>query len=682
MSVVQPRSRVSLAGRAVLMCAFAVAAVTAPHAQGLSYFSPTDSLTAARALTIAAHLNDGTVLLIGDTISTERYDPIVGRFGPAAALREARSDSSAVELPGGAVLVVGGRDGEVSLATAERYEPATGAFTGAGLLGTPRRQAALARLHDGRILIAGGANGQTTLASAELYDPANGVVTPAGEMTSARIGSAATLTDGTVIVIGGASPDGLATSAELYEPAVGRFTHAAALNIPRAAYVVTPLADGRVLVSGGIDRNGALVADSEIYDPAARSFRLAGRLLIARHGHSAVRLQDGTVLIVGGKDASGVLRSTESYDPAAGTYAADAPLGESRSAPIAVALADGGALVAGGRGPEGSLLVTAERYFRRRGDTAITVTSSLPTSTYGQTVNYTAVVTSVAGIPAGVVQFLDGGVPLGEARLDAAGRALLSTAATVAGTRVVTARYEGSPAFNASESGPIQQVVAKATAAGTLVITPIQRQYSDLVTFTATVSPAGAAQSVTFNLGTTAIGTAQVIGGSATLTTPVLASMPPGVRFINAVFNQAVPNYTLSSISKTMSIVKEDARITGYAGYGSTVFTACRTCTTAKLVLKADVSDISVTPDAAGDTTPGDIRNATVTFINHSTSATIATVPVVAESGVTTRGEAKYEWIVDIGSAQSKTFYIRYVVGGLYTRSTYDYFTITVSRPK
>jgi hypothetical protein len=101
------------------------------------------------------------------------------------------------------------------------------------------------------------------------------------------------------------------------------------------------------------------------------------------------------------------------------------------------------------------------------------------------------------------------------------------------------------------------------------------------------------------------------------------------------------------------------------------------------VLLSATVKDISVTPDANGDIWPGDIRRATVTFLNRTTGATIATVPVgLTDPQVLTSGEAEYEWTVDLGTASAKTLTIGYAVGGLYSRTTYDYFTVTVSRPK
>src|SRR3954471_7568630 len=69
---------------------------------------------------------------------------------------------------------------------------------------------------------------------------------------------------------------------------------------PKPGASRTLLPDGRVLHLGGTDRNLA-VADAAIEDPdTGQVFRLASTMGTARTGHTATVLADGTVLIVGG----------------------------------------------------------------------------------------------------------------------------------------------------------------------------------------------------------------------------------------------------------------------------------------------------------------------------------------------------------------------------------------------
>jgi N-acetylneuraminic acid mutarotase len=99
-------------------------------------------------------------------------------------------------------------------------------------------------------------------------------------MSGPRVESTfATLADGRVFVVGGfAVPgelDGLLASAELYDPTTSSWTGAGSMSITRFVFTATSLADGRVLVAGGIvvgddvpNPNG-VTSSAELYDPAS-----------------------------------------------------------------------------------------------------------------------------------------------------------------------------------------------------------------------------------------------------------------------------------------------------------------------------------------------------------------------------------------------------------------------------
>ena len=67
----------------------------------------------------------------------------------------------------------------------------------------------------------------------------------------------------------------------------------------RAHHSATLLPDGKVLIAGGMRRNGEIHASAEVYDPAARSFRATGAMKHDRVGHIAVLLRSGQVLVAG-----------------------------------------------------------------------------------------------------------------------------------------------------------------------------------------------------------------------------------------------------------------------------------------------------------------------------------------------------------------------------------------------
>ena len=90
-----------------------------------------------------------------------------------------------------------------------------------------------------------------------------------------------------------------------------------------------------------------------------------------------------------------------------------------------------------------------------------------------------------------------------------------------------------------------------------------------------------------------------------------------------------------------------------------------------------------MTADAAYDPSAGDIRKATVTFINRDTNMPIATVPVgLVNAADTKTGTAVYNWSVNLGSGNSASFTIGVVINNYYTRdSSADDMVVTVSKP-
>ena len=123
----------------------------------------------------------------------------------------------------------------------------------------------------------------------------------------------------------------------------GRFVPAGELSAPRSGHTATLLADGRVVIVGGVGADGTPTDLVEIYDPANGSVSRAGAMLEGRNGHSAVLLADGRVFIAGGQSAG-----TEIFDSASGTFTAGPQLSVAQINPALVRLADGRVLVAGG----------------------------------------------------------------------------------------------------------------------------------------------------------------------------------------------------------------------------------------------------------------------------------------------------------------------------------------------
>jgi hypothetical protein len=170
------------------------------------------------------------------------------------------------------------------------------------------------------------------------------------DLSAARSVAASTLMyDGRVLVTGGLDGNGAATaSAERYVPEGGAFLETPSMLQARAHHTSTLLPDGSVLVAGGVDGGGAL-ASAEIYDPATNNWRPVAPMHVARSGHTATALYDGRVVIAGGDLHGTAISSIEIYDPWTERFERLTALLTAARAGHAAALAhDGMVVVAGG----------------------------------------------------------------------------------------------------------------------------------------------------------------------------------------------------------------------------------------------------------------------------------------------------------------------------------------------
>src|SRR5205814_1612831 len=85
------------------------------------------------------------------------------------------------------------------------------------------------------------------------------------------------------------------------------------LAVPRTAHTATVLSNGKVLIAGGRDVNGDLLAAAELFDPATQTSTATSSLATARTGHTATLLADGRVLVAGGTGPNGPLDSVEIF---------------------------------------------------------------------------------------------------------------------------------------------------------------------------------------------------------------------------------------------------------------------------------------------------------------------------------------------------------------------------------
>jgi len=263
-------------------------------------------------------------------------------------------------------------------------------FCVTGSLATARVLHSVVALPNGTVLVAGGAptsTGANALSSAELYNPATQSFTTIGSMNSARAAFTMTvLQNGLVLVAGGLNGSTVLSSAELFDPSTNTFTLlTASLVVARSQHFATLLPTGEVLITGGSSSAGSSLASAEVFDPATKTFTAtAGPMTVARSGHHADVLSNGQVLVTGGL-ASGidVLASAEFYDPVANTFTATGSMATARYNHGSALLFNGNVLVAGGNTSNGEELVSiaaAETYNPSTGTFSSTGSATRPIS--------------------------------------------------------------------------------------------------------------------------------------------------------------------------------------------------------------------------------------------------------------------------------------------------------------
>jgi hypothetical protein len=258
------------------------------------------------------------------------------------SLPQALSRASAVALPGGRLLVLGGLAG--------------GSSTDQVLLGPPSRLRAVGRLpiagHDaaaallgGRVLLFGGGQSVSTDAIVRV-DPRSGAASPAGKLDEPLSDLGAAVVGGKAYLVGGYTGARYA-SAVLRYVGRGRTTTVARLPVG-LRYAGVAALGGRIYVAGGVATSGSTDGIYEV-DPAAGTVRRIGTLP-APTAYGALAAAGGALYLVGGKSAAGTpLATVLRIDPRTGATSVAARLPQPLAEPAAVALG-GTVVVVGGEG--------------------------------------------------------------------------------------------------------------------------------------------------------------------------------------------------------------------------------------------------------------------------------------------------------------------------------------------
>jgi len=282
----------------------------------------------------------------------------------------------------------------------------------------------------------------------------------------------------------------------------------------------------------------------------------------------------------------------------------------------------------------------------------------------------------------------------------------VSYTVTNTATNTLTGTYnEASSAVHQGSAGSFTLTVSSVT------VSPNTQQYSDRVTFSATLTPvttgsSPTATTVTFKVGSQVVGTVPLSESGGVLVgtlsdVPLLEPTPygtaptgqmaPGVRTVTAEFGNLATGATVANPTTTLTITKEDARA-WYTG-DTFVSTGSSTASTATVVLSATIKDITAVDPSQSPPNPdnfaGDIRNAKVKFVNRDAgNAVLCTASVgLVSMADTTVGTATCNWTASIGANDSVQFTIGVVVGDIPLSLSYysrdhgdDNTTVTVSK--
>jgi len=206
-------------------------------------------------------------------------------------------------------------------------------------------------------------------------------------------------------------------------------------------------------------------------------------------------------------------------------------------------------------------------------------------------------------------------------------------------------------------------------------------QYSDETSLRATLLDGAkpvVGKTITFTIGSQSTTGETNSDGVATATLKI--TQPAATTTVASSF-AGDDNYAGANDSDPFTITKEDAR----AYYTGALFasTSSPSSSGAIVTLSATVKDITAVA-GSGDSSPGDIRNASLRFVHRETGAEACTAAVgLVDLTDTETGTATCNWPVNIGSQDSQSYTIdAQVVGNHYTGdNSGELAVVTVSKP-
>ena len=307
----------------------------------------------------ATRLLDGKVLVVGGfgedfkiLKSVEIYDPISGIWTIREDMNFPRAEHSTALLKDGRVLVTGGRDENYAPTfSSEIFDAELGVWEVYEDMSRQRHKHISIVQPDGAVIIIAGSGPSRSLSDVELMDPFNDrleILSPTLEEHSDH--AAISLADGRILVSGGVRIlDEVVTSvgAEIYDVKNDTWTKTSIQSRRTSAHTLTLLKDGKVIQVGGFSR-GSSDNRVELYDPITDKWFEGPIMNNPRMLHTTSLLDDGRVIAVGGTSRGGNMTGSEIYNPETKIWSQSGDMSESRASHTATILEDGKVLVVGG----------------------------------------------------------------------------------------------------------------------------------------------------------------------------------------------------------------------------------------------------------------------------------------------------------------------------------------------
>lgn len=305
--------------------------------------------------------------------TSERYDAVADEWSIAASLNKPRKGFAMVPASDGGVMIIGGMNAaSAPFSSTKRFDLATAVWVDGPLLARAYADPSAVNVEDGRTYVLGSTIPDETspTSTVEILAPGRDQWDDGGRIEGVAVRAVVRLDDGRLVALGSAfeSADpvylhdsggaegwlpiaptgfdvveriaavfggGVLAFGSMYDPATGgtrpltarrhdpaadRWVETGPMIAPRTNALVTSLADGRLLVAGGVAGprdvfDGEMVRTSEIYDPRTDTWTSGPDLLEERYDGQAVTLNDGSVLVVGGLNVRNVNAETPFCPP-------------------------------------------------------------------------------------------------------------------------------------------------------------------------------------------------------------------------------------------------------------------------------------------------------------------------------------------------------------------------------